>query len=335
MKITDLAPFFQGQISLEETEQGLKPWRLPFGDRTLFPSPEDNLMTRAEKASGVRLSFITDAPTLRLTYDIQCEDSSYAFDMTQKGEILDRKKCRDQEKEVIDFTLSGSSEDSYFLWLPHFCNIIVISLEIPEGSTFTPTQDKRLKWLTYGSSITHCRQSDSPAQIWPAVAARKLNLNLTSLGFGGQCHFDGMVAKVIRDQITDIITLKLGINVYGGGSLSERTYLPSVINLIETIREKHPLTPLGIISPIYSCQREREPNIQGNTLEQYREWDKQAVEIFKRRGDQKIEYFDGLTLFGPNDASLLPDDLHPNTEGYRLMGERAAVKILPQLMKLL
>ena len=35
-----------------------------------------------------------------------------------------------------------------------------------------------------------------------------------------------------------------------------------------------------------------------------------------------IRYLDGLSLFGEADAHLLPDDLHPNTEGYRLMGQR-------------
>ena len=39
-------------------------------------------------------------------------------------------------------------------------------------------------------------------------------------------------------------------------------------------------------------------------------------------GDSRIGYLDGLSLFGAADAHLLPDDLHPNTEGYRLMGER-------------
>jgi lysophospholipase L1-like esterase len=336
MKYLNPAPFFQGHISLEETDQGVKPWRLPFYDRELFPSPNDSLMTRAEKASGVRLAFLTDGDNICLTYRAICEDTSYAFDLTQGEEILESVKCDFAEGEkTLEIPLTGSSKQVYSLWLSQFCDIIVSSVEIKGGTFVSTPGDSRLKWLTYGSSITHCRQADSPAQIWPAVAARKLNLNLTAMGFGGQCHFDGMVGKVIRDREADLITLKLGINVYGGGTLSERTYLPAVINLIDTIREKHPLTPLGIISPIYSCHRETEPNPHGNTLVQYREWDKLAVEIFQKRGDKRIIYFDGLELFGPGDADLLPDDLHPNNEGYRRMGERAAEKLLPRLIDML
>ena len=39
-------------------------------------------------------------------------------------------------------------------------------------------------------------------------------------------------------------------------------------------------------------------------------------------GDDHIRYLSGLELFGEADAHDLPDDLHPNTAGYRRMGER-------------
>jgi lysophospholipase L1-like esterase len=47
----------------------------------------------------------------------------------------------------------------------------------------------------------------------------------------------------------------------------------------------------------------------------------EAVESFRRRGDANLYYVDGLTLFGKDLAHLLPDNLHPNAEGYRRMGE--------------
>jgi lysophospholipase L1-like esterase len=37
-----------------------------------------------------------------------------------------------------------------------------------------------------------------------------------------------------------------------------------------------------------------------------------------------LGYLDGLSLFGADDAHDLPDDLHPNPEGYIRMGERFA-----------
>jgi lysophospholipase L1-like esterase len=47
-----------------------------------------------------------------------------------------------------------------------------------------------------------------------------------------------------------------------------------------------------------------------------------AVAVRRERGDANLYYLSGLELFGPDDAHLLPDDLHPNPDGYRMLGER-------------
>jgi len=47
-----------------------------------------------------------------------------------------------------------------------------------------------------------------------------------------------------------------------------------------------------------------------------------AVETLRAHGDANIHYIDGLDVFGPEFAHLLPDELHPNAEGYRLIGKR-------------
>jgi hypothetical protein len=40
--------------------------------------------------------------------------------------------------------------------------------------------------------------------------------------------------------------------------------------------------------------------------------------------DPNLHYLDGRDLFGEADLADLPDALHPNTAGYRRMGERFA-----------
>ena len=41
--------------------------------------------------------------------------------------------------------------------------------------------------------------------------------------------------------------------------------------------------------------------------------------------------FSGLDLLGPEDVKLLPDGLHPNGEGYELIGERFIEKIIDSI----
>ena len=46
--------------------------------------------------------------------------------------------------------------------------------------------------------------------------------------------------------------------------------------------------------------------------------------IVSERGDANLYFMSGLQLFDKDDLHLMPDLLHPNSEGYRLMGERFA-----------
>ena len=153
------------------------------------------------------------------------------------------------------------------------------------------------------------------------MVARARDFNLTSLGYGGQCHADPFIARLIRDRPADFISVKLGINIYGAASLGPRAFRPAVLGTIATIRDGHPHTPFAVCSPIWGRDRETTPNAVGLTLEQIRGEVAEAVEAFKRRGDDHIYYIDGLKLFDESLAEYLPDNLHPDATGYVRMGE--------------
>jgi lysophospholipase L1-like esterase len=186
--------------------------------------------------------------------------------------------------------------------------------------------------VTYGSSITHCGSAHSPARTWPAVAARLRGLNVTSLGYGGQCHMDPLVAMMIRDLPADFISLKVGINMVGG-SVSPRTYRPLLTGMVRIIREKQPLTPIAVISPIISPPREETPGATGMTLRLMRQELETAVARLRECGDANVHYVDGLELFGPElVADYLPDLLHPNGDGYEIMGRNFADKVADRML---
>jgi lysophospholipase L1-like esterase len=335
MTIRKPAFLLEGHLSYDETDEWIQPWRLPFDQMELFTTPNDTLVTRASKTSGVRLRFATDATSATLRGQISTElaEDNRSVDLTQGGQILSSVPWK-PDRDSVELLLAGNSDELYELWLPTFADVRVESLTLTDATRFEKPHNSQLRWLTYGSSITHCRGATSPARSWPAVAARKHDLHLTNMGYGGQCHVDGTVARVIRDLDVDIVTLKLGINVYADASLSERSFRPAVINLIETIREKQPRIPIGVIGPIWSGERERAPNSVGMTLEDYREMDREVVELLRSRGDERLRYFDGRNLLGQTDEEVLPDGLHPSGEGYELMGRRAAEAILPPLLGL-
>lgn len=307
-----------GILSLEQHDDWVKPWRVPHQDLDLYSPGANTLAVPAEKPSGVRLRFATDAAAMKLVCAPLAEDGS--FDLVIDNKIVTTSVFETGASEVVFADLSAGNK-TIEVWFPPTVPVAMRHLELPDGADIVLRTDDRPKWVTYGSSITHCRAAQSPATTWPGVVARARNLNLTSMGYGGQCHADPLIARLIRDRPADLVSIKLGINIYGQASLGPRAFRPAVLGTIATIRDGHPDIPLVVCSPIWGHDRETRENAVGLTLQQMRIEVAEAVESFARRGDDHIYYVDGLKLFDESMAQHMPDNLHPDARGYQLMGE--------------
>jgi hypothetical protein len=230
------------------------------------------------------------------------------------------------------------------IWLPQTAVVEVCALRADEP--MIPHEDRRGRWIHYGSSISHCYEAHSPTRTWPAVAAGLAGVNLLNLGVAGECFLDQFAARAIRDEPAAFISLKLGINVVNADAMKPRTFAPAVHGFLDTVREGHRTTPILVVSPIVCPVHEETP---GPTLPRDPEGpfvaSAQPVapevaalglplrriratleEIVRARSvdDANLHYLDGLTLFGEGDVADLPDLLHPNGDGYIRIGERFA-----------
>lgn len=311
---------WQGAISLQETSEWTMPWRTPHAEHVLFPEP---LLERSAMPAGVRISFSSDTP--RVAGNIVPHRESGRLDLCCDGEFIDAIDLTG--RDTFAFENLSSSMKLIELWLPQYGVFQLRNLEIDDGATIEPFTDGRPRWITYGSSITQCRQAASPTQTWPAIVARGCGFNLSCLGYGGQCHLDAMVARMIREMPADYISMCLGINIQGAASLGPRAFRPAIIGAVQIIREKHPNIPLVLMSPIYSPPREEKPNAVGFHLQGMREEVQAAAEALRAHGDKQIHYVNGLDVFGTDLGHLLPDDLHPNAEGYRTMGQNFITEV--------
>ncbi|MEZ4836426.1 MAG: SGNH/GDSL hydrolase family protein [Caldilineaceae bacterium] len=304
-----------GATSLDKTDDGVMPWRLHHRERTLYALP---LVERAAMPAGVRIVFRSDTTSLGAALNTWPERAP--LDVVCDGALIATVETADRASIHVDGLPAGDKQIE--LWLPQFGELRLSSLQIDDGATLAAaTPDHRPRWITYGSSITQCRTAASPTQTWPAIVARTCGYDLTCLGFGGQCHLDMMIARQMRDAAADYLSMCVGINIYGGGTLNPRTFGPSIIGFVQIVREKHPDTPFVVMSPIFSPPREDVFNSAGFTLRAMRDEVQAAVTALQAHGDRNVHYIDGLTIFGPESAHLLPDDLHPDAKGYQLMGK--------------
>ncbi len=305
-----------GAVSIQSNENWTRLWRAPWDKLDLFPN---DMLLQLSRPVGAKVRFSTNAVNIKL---IPTPLSGNAkLDLVIDDEIIETVEA-DMACTEIEFSPLSEGTKTIEIWFSQCVPVSLCGIEIDDNATLEKSEDKRPKWITYGSSITECGAAASPAATWPGIVARSRGLNLTSLGFGGQCHGDPMILKMIRDMPADIISMCLGINIHGRGSMGRRTFRPMVIGAIMTIREKHPDTPLVICSPIYCPYREESGNgPDGLSLQEMREEISEAVNICQKRGDKKLFYINGLDLFDVELAEYLPDNLHPNADGYRILGE--------------
>ena len=304
---------WEGTVSVEHREEYHKAWRIPYEDYDYFPPL--GLNGNAERATGVRLSFISDTRMVQLK--VFPSDSEYKLDILCDGhpKAIQTVKAGDTTVSFVDLP---SREKRIEIYLP-MQEFRLVALSIEHGARLKAFDDTRPRWIAYGSSITQCAAAASPSQTWPALVARSQDLHLTCLGFGGNCHAEPMVARMIRDLPADFISSCFGINIYGAASLSPRTFQPALIGFIQIVRERHPSVPIVVCSPIISPPRETTPNAVGLSLVEMRKQILQVVERLSRHGDGNLYYVDGLKLLGEEHVSYLPDQVHPNAEGYRIL----------------
>ncbi len=305
---------FLGAVSLERGAGSVKPWRIPYKELALFPP--DGIGGKAEIPAGVRIAFCSDTTVVDVEVDPFTEPR--LFDCVVDGRLEATGVIGGNETAVLFEGLAHRSK-RIELFLSQKAPVSLRSLSVADDATVDPVSADQPRWTTYGSSISQCASASSPARTWPALVGRSHGLDLTCLGFGGNCHLDPMVARLIRDRPADFISLCLGINVYGAASLGPRTFRSSVIGFVGIVREGHPGVPIAVISPIISPPREQQQNRVGLSLETMRAEVREAVHALRACGDLDTHYVDGLELFGSECVSHLPDELHPDAEGYEIL----------------
>jgi len=71
--------------------------------------------------------------------------------------------------------------------------------------------------------------------------------------------------------------------------------------------------------PIHSPERETCTNKVGFKLSLMRKKVAAGVAVLQVHSDSNLHHLDGRELFGSDTSHLLPDGLHPNAEGYRII----------------
>lgn len=285
-------------------------YRLPKSAKAAVPP---GVWSRAVAPDAGRICFSSDTKNLIVHVDSKQKRSGY-FDAFVDGKLAGSAKPTADGTVALFHNLKGLHKD-ITIYLPHNSAVKVQSIGIDPGATVKPPRKspKQPPFVVYGSSILQGTGAAHPSQTYPAVIARKLNLDFVNLGFGGAGKAEPAVVDLVNQIEACCYLFDLGKS-YGDQGIEP------FAKMLKTVRAAHPNTPIIVITPIYST-KETDPAYQTKS-ETLRTWMRDAANQMRDSGDKNIYVFEGLDLFSEKDKSLFHDPLHPNDQGCELMANR-------------
>ncbi len=310
-------------------------WPLPGGKWQLARYPyailhqlNEKAPARAMDSCGIEIRFTTPAPECRLTLSCENQDGELyiyrgAFlirtQTLKKGvptvvELLPPEAMEEATDEAL--AVGGFSKNLYRLLLGRGCFIFHHYESFgyalrPPG----PDEGPAIKWLAYGSSITHSNPLG-----YPYHAARLLHWNVYGKGLSASCHIDqaavDYLAAYAAQKRMDVITAELGVNMRNRYGVDEFTRRASYF--IRTVRQANPCTPLVLITAFTnSGHHPRDTSVQ--RFANQRAYDASLRRLHQEAQDPYLHLIEGTELL-PDFSLLKADVLHPSPTGEALMG---------------
>lgn len=315
-------------------ENGGEWFRLPIRLKETLPPAVWNL---GRSPSGARVRFRTDSNALAVRVEYASAPdmaNMHAFGQTgvdvyldgiYRGTAIAKKDSKTGEPvEHVYFDLGSRPrvQRDVTLYLPLYkaAKLLAIGVDKPAQIQRAAPYALPRPVVFYGTSITQGGCASRPGMSYQAILSRMLNLDFVNLGFSGNGKGEPEVARMVAEIDAAAFVMDFAQNNKTVESVRE-VYEP----FLNTIREKHPSTPIFVITPISSA-REALADHAGQ-LEAMRQHIRQVASKRIAAGDKRIEIVEGTDLIGPDRLEGFVDAVHPNDLGFQWMAEGLAHRL--------
>ncbi len=302
----------------EGTNGGVCLQRVP---ESLRPLLNDNAKGRVLAPACAEIRFVTDDNKARMTLSGVDGEVQGTEPTTFEIEMPEGFASRLPALEKL-----GSP------FAPRVCRLMMrgaqVCLHGVEGDGLRPPTREEVPWLrylAYGTSITHGGNASWPHLTYVSQAARRIGADLINLGLGGACHCEPEMADYIAGR-TDwrIATLALSVNMVGG--FTREKFSERVEYLVNALAGADHSRPVACIT-LYPYYNDLEP--RGTEVA-----DKPAAfreilrEIVAASPHPNVHLLEGPEMLADM-GGLTTDLIHPADDGMIQMGENIARRLQP------
>ncbi|MCX6622889.1 MAG: GDSL-type esterase/lipase family protein [Acidobacteria bacterium] len=271
--------------------------------RLEFPSPPEMGNMHAYGQSGVDLYL-----------DGFYRGSAVANKDSKPGKIVDHV--------YIDLKDQPRKEREVVLYLSLYKPVKVVAIGLDKDAQVRKARPFAVAGpvVYYGTSITQGGCASRSGMSYQAILGRMLNTDFVNLGYSGNGLGEPEMARAVAEIDASMFVFDFAQNNRTVASLRQN-YEP----FLNTVREKHPKTPILVITPIANS---RETLSATHTeLEGMRELIRLIASKHIAAGDEHLQVVEGTDLLGFDKMDGVVDGVHPNDLGFQWMAEGLAPRL--------
>ena len=312
-------------------------WILPRFPRAAYDTFGSPGFLTAQESTGVELRFVTKARHLRVFVTAVTQDSEIAVFKGDYPHLV--QKLPHGVTQCLHLTPPDLFDRVRPEALRHAFHPDVWRVVCDRGTiafngidTFGadirrphPSEKPALRWLAYGSSITHSTRNG-----YPHRAAAHLRVDVQNKGQSGSCYIDPSAVDYIATEAGwDFATCELGVNMRA--TFSPEAFAERARHLVARCTEAKPGRPLVLITHYRnSAHHLIEPDA---TTEKQAAFDQTLRSLAAEFADRNVHLVEGADIV--DDLSCLSSDLlHPNDAGHARMAENLARALRPIIAKM-
>ncbi len=281
---------------------------------------------------GVRIELVGDARAVNIAYETTSVDFGYrgegagcTFSAYRNGQKISEVEATLGDA-VVRLELSGEPSKPVVVYLPEAMRPTIKSISAEAGAIEPATRQPR--WLAYGDAVTQGWLASSPAMAWPAVAGRKLGLDVCNMGFAGSARGETFSAATLADIPAEAVSISYGMNCW-----SRIPHTPGLLSeglraFIAIVRAAHAEIPVVVVSPLLRPDAEEAPNRLGATMADLRMAMEETVHELVAAGDAHLHLVEGSSVVGEAD---LADGIYPGDEGHKRIAAAVGKYLSPHM----
>ena len=293
--------------------------------------------TRVRQPDNCEIRFVSDSPQVRVTLSSEGElDAAVFHGVFDGGE---RHVIGPQPKTVCVSMPDRLGQLERRCWqdqpfAPHVYRVILggrrrepAILHRIDGEGVRPPQREELptlRYLAYGTSITHGSNCEGPHLSYVAQTAWHLGADLINLGVGGACHCERAFADHIAGRTDwDVASLALSVNMHGFPMAEFRKRVEYMVNTVAGADTSRPVACITLY-PYYRDFGIFEDGVHyGGTPDEYRQTLRDIVAASSHPNLHLIEGPEILTNIG----GLTADLIHPSDNAMIEIGRKLARRL--------